>query len=633
MQRSLLGLLTVLLLAFSAHRAAAETVVLPIHLDYPFIRSLVVSQLFPGPGVTAQIINEFDGCQLLELRDPQFYSEEGLLRIKATVRVRAGVPMFDQCNKPVEWEGTVDLLQRISLKMPDWELRVETVDSRYSNIDGNRTMVNKFFWNLVKSRLHSHFNQMVISLAPPLRELESLLPLFYAAEDQPRVAALLRSMRPGPIRVLADGIRAEVLMDVEDAAPEPVMQQAENPLTPEELDRFLRSWEDLDDFFALQIRGMGSFAMNDEERAEVLRILLQARYQLAAELAEEHPRPGTDMVRQQFVETWEGLAPLFRKYLVHDTVSAQLSYLAYLTAGDALVVLDRVGPTLGLEISRDGLVRLARLLAEQGASVELAYSYAVDLELRRIMGLGPEPSGGGNVFFGEEIDLELLETGGVQGKKQWHDPARWLDWLVAPAFASEAAPADLQGLRLWLVDKKNFDDYLAKVRDTLRIESEKALLPGTPLAERGALFTDLIAATAWQESCFRQFKSSQGKLTYLRSWNNSSVGLMQINERVWRGLYRVDALRWDPAYNMRAGIEIMRTYLDRYVLNKPGPLDDETLVRVAYAMYNGGPGQFKAFLGRQKSQAYYASDRLFWEKFTWARAGELDRVRHCLFGE
>jgi hypothetical protein len=43
---------------------------------------------------------------------------------------------------------------------------------------------------------------------------------------------------------------------------------------------------------------------------------------------------------------------------------------------------------------------------------------------------------------------------------------------------------------------------------------------------------------------------------------------MQINERVWRGLYDTQKLRWDIAYNVRAGTEILLNYLLKYSLKR-----------------------------------------------------------------
>ncbi|MDH4318656.1 MAG: lytic transglycosylase domain-containing protein [Desulfobulbaceae bacterium] len=633
MWRLLLRLITFLLLVSSSHPAAAETVVLPISLDFPLLRSFALSQLFTGPGRSAEIINAYDGCQYLELRDPQFRSENNFLLINAKISIKGGIPASGTCGMPIVWEGYVDILQKITVRMPNWELRVETVDSRYRNLDGKQTVLNEFLWNLIKDRMHRHLDQMSISLRPSVHEIASLLHLFTAYEPG-RIDSWLRSLRPGAIRVTPNGIRAEVLMDIKGTAVAPAGNLVEKPLTQEELERFLRSWEEFDAFLANQIRSMAAFSLSDEERSEVLQTLLQTRYQLAGELTAAQPQPRADMVRRQFVMTWSRLAPLFRKHLILEGTVSPLSILAYLSAGDALMVLDRLGPSFGMEVSRDGLIRLARLLAGERAPVELSYSYEIDPELRRIMGFGPEPVSDWTGVAGEVISLEGLGRS-LELKTDWQNPINWLDLLISPAYAAESAPPDLQAIKKWLVNTENVDDYLQLVRSTLKTACEQAIVPGSALASRRELFIRLMDATAWLESCFQHFTRNRDKLTYVRSSNNTSVGLMQINERIWRGLYRIEALRWDPAYNIRAGIEIMQTYLNRYVLNQQShaaQLDDDTLVRVAYAMYNGGPGQLKAFLARQRSQSYYLSDRLFWEKYSWSKAGDFGKLRQC-FGD
>jgi hypothetical protein len=148
------------------------------------------------------------------------------------------------------------------------------------------------------------------------------------------------------------------------------------------------------------------------------------------------------------------------------------------------------------------------------------------------------------------------------------------------------------------------------------------------------MYRNLIPAMAWQESCFRQFVVKGDKLTYLLSYNNSSVGLMQINERVWRGLYNRNRLRWDINYNSDAGCEIAAHYLNNALQDKPVTqnLDDNTLARLVYAMYNGGPSQRKKFLNRLKEEKLYNSDELFWEKYNLVSAGEINKVSLCLIG-
>ena len=55
-----------------------------------------------------------------------------------------------------------------------------------------------------------------------------------------------------------------------------------------------------------------------------------------------------------------------------------------------------------------------------------------------------------------------------------------------------------------------------------------------------------MPTTALIESCWRQYVVRGGKVSYLRS-QSGSVGIMQINQVVWRGFYDVQRLRWDTA--------------------------------------------------------------------------------------
>ncbi len=115
---------------------------------------------------------------------------------------------------------------------------------------------------------------------------------------------------------------------------------------------------------------------------------------------------------------------------------------------------------------------------------------------------------------------------------------------------------------------------------------------------RHTMYRRMVLTTAWQESCFRQFVLGNDDITYLRSYNQTSVGIMQINERVWRGIYDLQKLRWDIAYNAMTGCEILELYFNRYAMpwmnRQPDrDWDDGFLAGMLYAMYSGGPGHLE----------------------------------------
>ena len=340
------------------------------------------------------------------------------------------------------------------------------------------------------------------------------------------------------------------------------------------------------------------------------------------------------MIRQQFVAAWKNLTPVFRHHLGGRPSGNLLGYLAFFTASDALVALDRMGPQLGLEISREGLIRLAHLLARQ-QPVTLAYRTEVDTNLRRILGLDPELNFAEPVFKGEELELE--PPGDQSSLESEHPMLETLSsLLISKAWAQKSKRSDsLAEIRTWLASRQNQDTYLKRIKKVLQSSAGKALGKRKTSKGYAKMFPRMVLATAWQESCMRQFLVKKKKIVYLRSYNGSSVGVMQINERVWRGIYNLHRLRWNIRYNASAGCEILDLYVTKYIeknlkkLTSGGKIGDDTLAQVIYAMYNGGPQDFKKFLSRKKTGKYYKSDKLFLEKYNWVKTGQWQNIQKC----
>ncbi len=76
----------------------------------------------------------------------------------------------------------------------------------------------------------------------------------------------------------------------------------------------------------------------------------------------------------------------------------------------------------------------------------------------------------------------------------------------------------------------------------------------------------------------------------------------------------------------------MRTFALKEI--KPAnPADLDTIARVTYAMYNGGPGQLKQYFKRSNANTLYKSDQLFWEKYTAAKEAKFDQLSLCVSGK
>ena len=149
-------------------------------------------------------------------------------------------------------------------------------------------------------------------------------------------------------------------------------------------------------------------------------------------------------------------------------------------------------------------------------------------------------------------------------------------------------------------------------------------------AHQRVAFRWLVLATAWQESCWRQYEMRDGRVVPLRS-RTGDVGMMQVNEKVWRGFYDLDSLRHDTAYNVRAGAEILAHYQTRYALRSrdADPDDVNALARITYSLYNGGPGRARNLDRLLDTTKLKRVDQLFWGRFRRVRAGDELGVAAC----
>jgi len=602
------------------------TVNVPLTIDYQLLRSLVVKTAFTDPGPAAVLVDEENGCWEIRISEPRFSEENGLLRFQTRVYVNAGIPAFGNCILPVEWEGYLVLYQvpRVSSR---WVLSFDIIDSSVFDRNQKPAAIVGLVWNLVKTSVFHYLGSITINLAPPILNLKGFLEQIFPEDLKYRADRLTTSMRPGEAQTAPRALRIPVLADIEDTHDRDMDKVVER-LSEAEFQHLVDTWEAWDVYLVLILISLSREPLTREDRQILLDVLLETRYRFITGLTDE--RIKGDFVREQFLWTWQHLAPVFRNHLGDDPSRNLLGYLAFLTASDALSALDRIGPSLGIEISKNGLIRLARMIIEK-KEIILTYTVGVDEELRELLGFGKPLPESGISHPEEAIDLD---TGNERSL---------LNLLIPPAFAAKKGTGQkehiLKDIKRWVFkDPEELVPYTEKVRTLLTGVIVECLNKGDLPTTVQNRFPGMVFSTAWQESCFRQFVVKERKITYLRSYNKTSVGLMQINERVWRGFYDRGHLRWDIRYNAMAGCEILSLYIRKYTLARlmkrypKRVLDKKSFAGLIYAMYNGGPGQFDKYLTRREKDKYYLSDRLFAEKFDWVAREEWDKISICLVG-
>ena len=612
---------SIALLMFLVPAAHAEQVILPLTLDHRLLTSLVIKDTFTGRNHSAAIVGSPGDCMYIGLSEPKFTTAGSFLQLEMRLSLRLGTELGTECLVPLEWQGYITLVQQPVFDNQTLSLAFRTVDSKLYNLNRQPGSVAGVLWDFAKPRVLEHFGRVRINLAPPIREMRDFLAPLFHEEARQATQTMLDSLRGGDVTIEKDGVVVQLMAEVEEIfSPEEKPESAE--LTPEEHRWLIRLWETWD---ALLVQLITTIAIDPplrpEDRELLIDVLLDTRHAFVATLDEEDM--SQDFVREQFVLAWRDLGPIFRRQLFARSDNNSLGYLAFFTAADALAVFDRMGPSFGIEISEQGLLRLATMLT--GGETPLPYSLEVDEGLRKLLQL-PMLKGSDDMLFEndiEEIDLPVEEE---------KDPfSQVSDFFFTPAYAAEEQPYDK--ILEWRLPKDNIDGYVQRVRAVLDEVSLSVVARQQLPDQLHGMYQKMIVATAWQESCFRQFIEKGKKLTYLLSYNNTSVGVMQVNERVWRGLYDIRKLRWDIRYNALAGCEIVDLYLRRHALSDKAPargMDLDLLARGVYAMYNGGPGQYKKYLERAKTGKTYLSDRSFAEKLKWVEMRDWEKISECL---
>ena len=614
-------LVTIITLFLFSRLSFAQVVTIPLTLDEQLLTSLLIESSFTGKGQSVEVVGHEGDCVYVKLEAPRYRIENNLLRLEMGLTVHGGTDVGGQCLFPVQWQGYLVLWQNPVFVRDEFALSFNITDSALLNQNREPAVIAGMVWDLVKARVYEHLEQVQVDLAPPVSRLRAFLGPLFKKEFRTATSAMLASLHRGKVYVKDQALIVELVAEVDEA-----YQADENaaPLTPGQRADIVALWERWDSFLVHFITLLAHGPLQPEDRMVLMDSLLESRYAFSAALAE--PELEGDLVRVQFLHAWENLAPLFRKQLYDRPVGNTLGFLAFFTAVDALKLFDAMGPTFGIELSQQGLLNLAEMLS--GKSTPLPYMLDLDEGLRKIFELRPQQQRQHPAKELKEIDLP--------GEADEEPLSFFFNFLVKPAHGDggESVPGFAEILK-WKVPAEPYPDYVTRVRGVLKKAADKIVNDNRIPASLNKMFIETIPAMAWQESCFRQFVVKKKKLTYLLSYNGSSVGLMQINERIWRGLYDLDRLRWDINYNAAAGCEIVALYLNRYVLRDASWVKGDKpklLARLLYSMYNGGPGQYKKFLQREKAGKHYKSDKLFAEKLEWTNKKEWENIRLCLIG-
>lgn len=581
--------LTVLVLLILLSRISpswAEPLSIPITLDLQIVEQALNDQLYLGDQGQAVIYSDTHGCNVLTLSDPRVSADdEGRIRLRTAVQAQGGSFLGGKCRVPFQWSGHIESVEEVYVPHPGNTVAFRIVDSHILGSDDQKR-VSGIVWDWVKRYVHPRLETVKVDLDPAVAGLRELMATALPDSGSDR-QALIDSIHLADARVSDQGL--SVVLGLNAPPPQENWLPDDAPFSDAELSQWDASWQAWDAFATWLIKTL-ALGANRELADALADILLDARYELRDALANE--ARDRDQVRALFLSTWSRLAPLLKTGQLQIPGSDALKLAGFVSATDALQALDAAAPQLGMRIDQATFRSLARLLLPTVSDTELTYGTEVDPTLRALLGLEP------HFEEGEEAVLPFV-------------------WPIRRAEAAVADPALVRKLTGWIPKPGELDQYLASLEQLLdavaAAEREKGKVPVAYLD----VYDNLLPATAWQESCWRQFISKQGRIQPIQS-SAGSVGLMQINKHVWRGVYDVSALESNIAYNARAGSEILVHYLVDYAIkNNEQDItgNKHDLARATYAIYNGGPRHMSRYRKESTSPSLRKIDAAFWKKY------------------
>lgn len=689
MQRLIFSFLLLCLQLGITLPADAADIELPLFLRTQILQNALAESLSPQPNKPTVLFQE-GSYNFLHISNPQLSIRDGSPYFSCNAAAGMGFDSLGILPSTVVWKGSV--LMRLDFFVdPQWQLRYRILDSTIYNEKGGKPVVTGFAWDLTKRFLHPRLEKYAFDLSMPQKEIIALLRLSASATDTAPLEAALNTIKAGPLRISAEGVTVPLIMRVPDNQTQPPPLAREAPLGYEELEKLQKIFEPLDAFLVFIIKKISTDIGDTLHEEQLFDLLITSRYELLAILTGQSTVERGDPLRLLFIDIWGQLRPIIessggQKGLMQKQL---LRYMTFINAGDALLTLDAAAPGLGIHLTTDGLRRLARMLQPDSSTDPLKFDWQLDPALRDMFHFqpvpAPEPEPAPKTlpapapmqeapapevqpapsqkplpeFPPEPPELtpqspaqpEPAPATPAQPEIEPLDPTQpqpsppeptppqlttvqqLLNFFVAEAQARTlTSPVTLemrQRLNFWVPSPEELPEY-SRIIEGLLTEAAQKQIKQAKLDNRYSnIYKNLVPATAMIESCWQQFERKENMIAPLRS-PAGGIGIMQINQNVWRGFYDLVRLQKDTAYNIQAGSEILMRYFQQHGLtiakDKNNP---EYAARATYAAYNAGPRAANRFLKADANARQKRVDDHLWELFQKIANGGTADVATC----
>ncbi len=353
-------LVTLLLLALH-QPSLAQTVTLPLQLDYGVIKKILIRQIYTGTDDAANIWHDAHRCSYLTLSNPHLAGHDGQIQLTHDVAAQIGTFIAGQCLPLFQWTGLFETWQRPTLSPDHTVVSLPVTQAMAYDRQGKPLDIAKL-QTLIKTVAEPKLTGLKIDLSQYRPELEQTLNRYIKKDAAEQLKIMLDSLRFNKVNADRHGVAVELAFT--PPANKPPLKTIP-PLTATEQKQWQGLWQNWRKGMEKTIAHIRQSSSSDALKHQLTGILQDLERALNAGIAGQADRDA-DPVRTFFTHTWEKLPPLLRELAQqHPEVNA-LQYFTLIGATDTVHQLDTISAPFGLGISSDGLRHLARrLIAEQ----------------------------------------------------------------------------------------------------------------------------------------------------------------------------------------------------------------------------------------------------------------------------
>jgi hypothetical protein len=334
----------------------AQTVELPLQLDYGLIKKVVMGQLYKGSGDTATVWQDKHQCSFVELANLKINGKNQQIQLLNDVQAQFGAHIGGQCLPFLKWQGILETWQKPTLSADRTVLNFPITQAIVHDQQGRQVNINQLN-DVLKNAVEPALSSVKLDIKPTRHDMARQVSKLLPAPDAAQINTMIDTLTFTAAAANDKGVAVQLAVDAPPSAPTPTSAV----FTDAEKNQWQTLWQPWEAQLSHSIQRLGDNGKNADLQKTLTQLLGAARTAFTNGLTSQQTG-SDDPVRQFFNQSWRQLTPYIQDLSKSSPELESLRYLTFIAGTDLMYELENRGAPLGIAISSDGLRKLARLL-------------------------------------------------------------------------------------------------------------------------------------------------------------------------------------------------------------------------------------------------------------------------------